>query len=137
MVLKIIMYIVVAGITISISGCALKGRSGCGDEKVRTFAENYRRSKEARRIEKEDMMPVAFELSTEIGYVKPYLPVVLPPQVMKVWVPAHVASQDKNVLVSGHWSFVMLEEAGWYIEREIPEGLSIPVIVPSSPGEED
>ncbi len=132
MVLKIMTGLMVMGLSILISGCACERHATPRDARVRTFAENYRRSKEARYTDREEAMPVELKMSAETGYVKPYLPVVLPPQVIKVWVPAHAATQDKRVLVAGHWAFVMLKESDWYIDSEITEGLSIPMIVPSS-----
>ncbi len=137
MVLRIMTGLMMMGLSISISGCACQRYAARGDERVHTFAENYRRSKEARYVQKEEVMPIELKMSAETGYVKPYLPVVLPPQVIKVWVPAHVASKDKRVLVSGHWSFVMFKESDWYIDSEITEGLSIPMIAPSSDKKEE
>lgn len=137
MVLRIIMGLLVAGAAISISGCAHRKADLSGDDKVRTFAENYRHSKEARRVDEEERQSTKVSLSADTGYVKPYLPLVLPPHVIKVWVPAHVGVQDKEVLVAGHWSFVMLEKANWYIEHEISDRLSIPVIMPSPQQKEE
>jgi hypothetical protein len=137
MVLRIMTGLIAMGLSISISGCACQRYTAPGDARVRTFAENYRRSKEARYAEREEATSVELKISEETGYVKPYLPVVLPPEVIKVWVPAHAATQDKRVLVSGHWAFVMLNEADWYIGSEITEGLTIPMIVPSKDAKEE
>lgn len=130
MVLKIIWMMIMVGAGISINGCAFQRAEPGVEAKAQTFAENYRRSKKTRCEGEENVKPVELTTPSAIGYVKSYVPVVVPPRVLKVWVPAHVAAQDKKVLVSGHWSFVMIKEADWYIESEQANGLSMPVVVP-------
>lgn len=113
---------------ILISGCAT-GRnslSAVKEREVLTFSEVYRRSKQVSRSQE----AVSAVMLPAQGYVKPYLPVVTPPRVLKVWVPPHVAQRDRDVLVSGHWAFVMLEQAGWFIEKEVSESGKVPVILP-------
>ena len=58
-------------------------------------------------------------LDPPAGYVKPYLPVIRPPRVIKVWIPAHVLKEDRKIMVAGHWSFVMLEGTQWFVEGEV------------------
>lgn len=46
----------------------------------------------------------------------PYVPVITPPKVVRIWVPDHVT--PSNDLVVGHWIFVKLEDEKWYIEDQ-------------------
>ena len=104
---------------ILISGCAVTAplrKNGPADADVRTFADIYRQSRQAQKTES-GVLPV-LGLNVPEGYVKPYLPVILPPRVIKVWVPAHILKEDRRIMVAGHWSFVMLEGTHWFIERE-------------------
>ncbi|MBF0618738.1 MAG: hypothetical protein HQL19_01065 [Candidatus Omnitrophica bacterium] len=102
-----------------ISGCASARSSGIRaseESKARTFAEIYRRSKNAEKSEPERKMLLS--LDVPIGVVKPYLPVILPPKVIKIWVPSHIQNEDRDIMVGGHWSFVMLDKTRWFIEGE-------------------
>jgi len=86
------------------------------ENKVFTFSQVYRQSKQA---QKTTGIPVpALTINPYEGYVKPYVPVIRSPRVIKVWVPAHVLSADKSVMVSGHWTFMMLDATRWFIEGE-------------------
>jgi hypothetical protein len=120
-----------------ISGCAsvpCSRRSSVDDEKVRTFASIYRRSKEVRKVD----LPTGQEikLMPDAGYDTPYFPVYEPGRVEKVWVPAHVAREDKDVLVAGHWTFVVVDAPHWYIEDHGMNKVDIPVVLPTAPRKE-
>ncbi|MBF0594609.1 MAG: hypothetical protein HQL22_06550 [Candidatus Omnitrophica bacterium] len=102
-----------------ISGCASSStvkKTGPREQEVRTFAEIYRQAKQGEKTEAEHMPAMSFQEPQ--GFVKPYIPVILPPRVIKVWVPVHILKDDKKVMVAGHWSFVMLEGTHWFIEGE-------------------
>ena len=102
-----------------ISGCASASssrKSTIDESRARTFAEVYRQSKKAPKTA--DATVLSLALNPFEGYVKPYVPVIQPPRVIKVWIPAHVLREDKSVMVAGHWSFVMLEATRWFIEGE-------------------
>ncbi len=102
-----------------ISGCASVSSSGqraSDEKKARTFAETYRQAKQAEKTDAEGRPLLS--LDAPLGVVKPYLPVILLPRVIKVWVPSHIVKEDKNIMVGGHWSFVMLERTRWFIEGE-------------------
>ena len=71
------------------------------------------------------------------GYVAPFAPVVLPPEIRRVWILTHV-SPDGN-LVSGHWVYMRLHDWRWFIETEAaPLRLgsvpAAPAIAPLAPG---
>jgi hypothetical protein len=49
-----------------------------------------------------------------VGPEAPYTPIMQPPQVQRVWVPDHLNAEGD--LVSGHWVYVLLEPAKWFLE---------------------
>lgn len=107
-------------LVIWISGCALGSpsiRRDPDEQKVRTFADNYRRARQAEKTVVDAVPSVV--LSVPLGVVKPYLPVIIPPRVIKVWVPAHILKENRDIMVGGHWSFVMLDKTRWFIEGEV------------------
>lgn len=48
-----------------------------------------------------------------------YAPVMLPAKVIKVWVPAKRSSQDRRVLIGGHWVFLVIQESDWLLDHEV------------------
>lgn len=48
-----------------------------------------------------------------IGPETPYVPVVEPPRVQRVWLPSYV--NPAGDLVSGHWVYLMLESSRWFV----------------------
>ena len=123
-------------LVLSISGCAASSsaRRGIDEEKVRTFASIYRKAKEAQKADAPSDRSI--RLTPDAGYDMPYFPVYESGRVEKVWVPAHVAREDKDVLVAGHWVFVMVERPHWYIEDHGMEKIVVPAISPVSPSKE-
>ena len=67
------------------------------------------------------------------GYVKPYVPVLEGPQVRKVWVPNQKSKSDPDVLVAGHWTYVMVQGPRWFIDTERPDDGPAEIIVPLQP----
>jgi hypothetical protein len=51
------------------------------------------------------------------GYVEPYDPLRLPPDVRKVWIVDH--PNDAGDLIQGHWVFMMVTPGGW-VSPSIP-----------------
>lgn len=124
-------------LVLSISGCASSrcgARDAVDEQKVRTFASIYRNAKHVRKSEREPGPMI--RLTPDTGDAAPYFPVYEPGKVRKVWVPAHVASQDRDVLVAGHWAFVMVEGPHWYIEDHGTDRISIPARPPGMPRKE-
>ena len=59
---------------------------------------------------------VAPELKASAGALgpeAPYLPLVQPPSVKRVWVTAHL--NEAGDLIAGHWVYLMLEPSSWYL----------------------
>ena len=64
-----------------------------------------------------------------VGPEAPYVPVMKPPRVQRVWTPAYV--NDAGDLVAGHWVYLLLQPSRWFLEERTPEpenpfGLSVP-----------
>jgi len=70
------------------------------------------------------------KISQAFGYVKPYVPVVKPADVRLVWIPTHKSKSSDEVLVSGHWVYLMVEPSGWFIEAQREDKARVPLIVP-------
>ena len=54
-----------------------------------------------------------------IGPEAPYVPVMRPPRVQRVWTPAYV--NEAGDLVSGHWVYLELQPSRWFLADESPE----------------
>ena len=48
-----------------------------------------------------------------LGPEVPYLPLVQPPEVRRVWVTAHLNREGD--MIAGHWVYLMLEPSQWYL----------------------
>lgn len=70
------------------------------------------------------------KIDKAFGYVRPYVPVVRQADVRLVWIPAHKSKDDSQTLVAGHWVYIMVKEAGWFIDDEVNDKIHIPLIVP-------
>jgi hypothetical protein len=66
------------------------------------------------------------------GYQAPYMPLVVPPDVRRVWVPTHV--NEDGSLVQGHWVFVPVKTWQWFTEQPLStRGLGVAVPSESTP----
>ncbi len=63
------------------------------------------------------------------GYVKPYIPVMNEPVVRKVWIPDHKSEEDADVMIAGHWSYVMIQPPTWFIDEKKIDA-RLPIVVP-------
>lgn len=66
------------------------------------------------------------------GYTKPYIPVVNEPVVRKVWIPDHKSDDNSDVLVAGHWVYLMIQPSTWFIDGKTTDS-RIPIILPVAP----
>ena len=81
----------------------------------------------------QDMIPKAPVLEPSpgaLGPEAPYLPLVRPPEVQRVWITAHL--NDSGDLIAGHWVYLMLEPSQWLLrgyqgDRQLQLRLPAPV----------
>lgn len=67
------------------------------------------------------------------GYVAPYVPVVLPPDIRRAWVPTHQSAEGE--LIAGHWVYLRLTDFRWFTEAPpVPLTLgTLPAPPPAEP----
>ena len=59
-----------------------------------------------------------------LGPEVPYLPLVQPPNVKRVWVTAHL--NEAGDMIAGHWVYLMLEPSSWLLKGyEGPKSLEL------------
>ena len=68
-----------------------------------------------------------------LGPEAPYLPLVQPPEVQRVWITAHL--NDDGDLIAGHWVYLMLESSQWFLkgyqgDRVLKLRLPAPIALP-------
>ncbi len=51
----------------------------------------------------------------------------------KVWVPDQKSKSDPDVLVAGHWIYMMVQGPRWFIDTERPDDGPAEIIVPLQP----
>ena len=63
--------------------------------------------------------PVLGPAGPAVGPEAPYVPVMNPPRVQRVWTPAYV--NDAGDLVSGHWVYLLLQPSRWFLDDRTQE----------------
>ncbi|MDE0205744.1 MAG: TraV family lipoprotein [Candidatus Tectomicrobia bacterium] len=58
-----------------------------------------------------------------LGPEAPYLPLVQPPEVKRVWVTAHLNAEGD--MIAGHWVYLMLEPSSWLLRYRGPRKLEL------------
>ena len=67
-----------------------------------------------------------------LGPEAPYLPLVQPPQVQRVWITAHL--NDAGDLIAGHWVYLMLEPSQWLLrDYQGPQAMKLKLPAPVAP----
>lgn len=82
------------------------------------------------RVDSANYIKENLKINQAFGYVKPYVPVVQPADVRLVWVPTHKSKSSSEVLVSGHWVYLMVKEPRWFIDTIESDKVKVPLIVP-------
>ena len=67
--------------------------------------------------------PVLESSRAALGPEAPYLPLVQPPEVRRVWVTAHLNREGD--LIAGQWVYLMLEPSSWLLRYRGPQELSL------------
>ena len=110
------------------SGCAAS--KGLVKESPNKVMDVYLQAVSNGRLESVNYIKDNLKISQAFGYVKPYVPVVTPADVRMVWLPAHKSKYSPEVLVSGHWVYIMVRESRWFIDTQAQGNVKIPLIVP-------
>lgn len=67
-----------------------------------------------------------FKIHQALGYVKPYVPVINPPEVKRAWIVPHETKDGS--LVGGYWVYIIVKKPSWYIQT--PEENMPAIIIP-------
>jgi len=110
------------------SGCAAS--KGLVKENPSKVMDVYLEAVSGGRIDAVNYIKENLKIDKAFGYVKPYVPVVEPADVRMVWLPVHKSKYSSEVLVSGHWVYVMVKDSRWFIDTQRESNARIPLIVP-------
>jgi len=82
------------------------------------------------RADSVDYIKENLKISQAFGYVKPYVPVVEPADVRMVWIPSHKSKTVPEVLVAGHWIYIMVKQSSWFVDSQAKADAKIPLVLP-------
>lgn len=78
--------------------------------------------------------PVLESSPGALGPEAPYLPLVQPPDVKRVWITAHL--NEAGDLIAGHWAYLMLRPSSWHLRYDSPREFKLRLPVAPPPEEE-
>jgi len=110
------------------SGCAAS--KGLVKESPNKVMDVYLQAVSSGRADSVNYIKENLKINQAFGYVKPYVPVVTPADVRLVWIPAHKSKSAPEVLMAGHWIYVMVKESSWFIDNQSKADAKIPLILP-------
>lgn len=110
------------------SGCA--SSKGLVKEKPNKVVDVYLQAVSNGRADSVDYIKENLRINRAFGYVKPYVPVVTPADVCLVWIPAHKSKSAPEVLVAGHWIYIMVKQSGWFVDSQAQAEAKIPLVLP-------
>ena len=87
--------------------------NGCANMSHVTGKDNSLISDVYRQAQKDEAIEQQVKLNNTLGYVKPYVPVINPPEVKRAWVVPH--KTEDGSLIGGYWVYVIVKDASWYI----------------------
>ena len=116
-------------IILTTSGCALsKGR--VLESRNNKVVDTYLEAVSNGRTDSANYIRENLKMNQAFGYTKPYVPVMEPADVRGVWIPAHKSKEDPNTLISGHWIYIVVRDARWFIDAQRTSNIKIPLIIP-------
>lgn len=110
------------------SGCAAS--KGLVKDNPNKIMDVYLEAVSSGRADTVNYIKENLKVNKAFGYIKPYVPVVEPADVRLVWLPAHKSKYAPEVLVSGHWVYIMVKESRWFIDAQSKSEAKILLIVP-------
>jgi len=126
--LKALKYLTIILVLLITSGCAAS--KGLVKDTPNKVMDVYLGAVSNGRVDSVNYIKENLKVNKAFGYVKPYVPVVEPADVRLVWLPAHKSKYSPEVLVSGHWVYIMVKESRWFIDSQSKDQAKIPLIVP-------
>ena len=123
--------LIVAGLLVGVlaAGCKPKPYTGA----PRDLHQEMGSGSDSRQAPVLDPSPAA------LGPEVPYLPLVRPPNVKRVWVTAHL--NEAGDMIAGHWVYLMLESSSWLLRYKGPQKLELklparaPIALPPPEGQ--
>ncbi len=126
--MKALKYLTIILVLLITSGCAAS--KGLVKDTPNKVMDVYLGAVSNGRVDSVNYIKENLKVNKAFGYVKPYVPVVEPADVRLVWLPAHKSKYSPEVLVSGHWVYIMVKESRWFIDSQSKDQAKIPLIVP-------
>ena len=113
--------LVIAGVLLLASGCAPRPEVGTARDLHAEMG-----------AQGEAQAPQLKPSPGALGPEAPYLPLVQPPKVQRVWITAHL--NDAGDLIAGHWVYLMLEPSQWLLrDYQGPQALKLRIPMPAAP----
>jgi len=127
--LKVLKRLAIVLFLLIISGCSAS-KASIKKENPNKAVDVYLEAVSMGRSDSVDYIKENLKVNQAFGYVKPYAPVVEPADVRLVWLPAHKSKYSPEVLVSGHWVYIMVKESTWFIDSQAKNEAKVPLIIP-------
>ena len=126
--MKACKFLAIALIILSNGGCAAS--KAVVKDSQNMVVDTYLEALNSGKSDSANYIRENLKFAQAFGYVKPYAPVVRQADVRLVWIPAHKSKEDPSTLVSGHWVYIMVKEAGWFIDDQSSDKVHIPLVIP-------
>lgn len=116
------------------SSCGCSASKGLVKDSPNKVMDVYLDAVSKGRSDAADYIKENLKISEAFGYTKPYVPVVEPADVRMVWLAPHKSKYSPEVLVSGHWAYLMVKQSRWFIDAQTEDKVRIPLITPYKEG---
>ena len=126
--MKALKHLTIIMVLLITSGCAAS--KGLVNDSPNKVVDVYLGAVSSGRADAVNYIKENLKVNKAFGYVKPYVPVVEPADVRLVWLPAHKSKYSSEVLVSGHWVYLMVKQSRWFIDSQTQGEAKIPLIIP-------
>ena len=125
-----ILILSLCGMLLLAASCAPRRLPAAEEVTSTALDEVYAHARRQGITEAEQSLREDLQMQGTLGYVRPYVPVRTPPNVMRVWIPPF--EDEQHNLVQGHWVHVVVHDEGWYVGQQAsPADAMLPHAVPS------
>ena len=116
--MKVIKYLILLSLIVFLtSGCAGSRRVIKGADILTVYNSAVRQGV----LDSTQQIKQDFRMKRAFGTTAPYVPIRQPGEVKKIWIPDHVFSESDDVLISGHWVYIVVRDEGWFIQDRTSE----------------